>query len=545
MSAPHVTYVAPRPPRRAWAPGYQRVLSVAFLVAVVLMCSQYTLYRYGPATVVVSPIGRAAESEISYYAQPKEGVPDSDIQQPGLYLLNWATYDQVAYRLHTTRSIPPAELLIALLFLAALPLVGWFGRALPWPRAPQWLLLGLAAMALVGSTNWSEGIKELIQWGLIMAATWWLAAAALVDAAQVRRLGRLLLWITGVLAVLALGDWVQWVARAEPAQPLLVRASLQSRSAYGGLMAMLLVVATAYALATPIAWRRWTALAGIWLTTLTLLSGGALIAAYVGCLLVAARRSPRVLLCAAVAAPLGWALLLGIVQRDQFRLVHESISFYRYEQGQRVGVEKRYLEMGAALNILNGTGDQVETRLVPSEVPGEEPQRVPVGQRSALTHGLGLGLAYQEAIGRHYNSLDNPEKQEPDTYTLYLLLAAQLGLFGAIAWAWLLADGAKMAGRAEVRRAADSELAALASGLRGAFVALAFFSIWGTLLLRGTGPLVFVLLAAAWRLEGLRTEVEEASSDGSRREDGDDYAIALDLDDSHFGGDRPGPDPAV
>jgi len=37
--------------------------------------------------------------------------------------------------------------------------------------------------------------------------------------------------------------------------------------------------------------------------------------------------------------------------------------------------------------------------------------------------------------------------------------------------------------------------------VQGALLALIVFSVWGTLLVRGTGMLIFTLLALVWRLE--------------------------------------------
>jgi len=80
----------------------------------------------------------------------------------------------------------------------------------------------------------------------------------------------------------------------------------------------------------------------------------------------------------------------------------------------------------------------------------------PIGKRSVAAFGVGPGLNYQGTIGEWYGSLDNPKKQEPDTYLLYMMLAVKLGLFGALAWAWLRrATGisAAMRRRSPLRRA--------------------------------------------------------------------------------------------
>ncbi|MBI5832481.1 MAG: hypothetical protein HZB16_09270 [Armatimonadetes bacterium] len=501
MSVPQVSFSVANEPVRDVAPGgrYQAALSLLFLLCASLMVSQYTFYKYGPAKVIISPIGRHTQSNIAYYAKPKDGVPPEDIQKPGLFILNWAEFDQCAYRLHSTKSIPPAEMLGALLFVLALPTVLFFGRRVPWPRWPQWFYMLIGCMALLGAGEFKEGVKELIQWGLIMIATWWLAAVAIADGEQARRFGRWLVVLTVGLLLMAVREYVVYVLMARPAQPLLVRASLQSRSAYCGLMAMLLTMLFARGL-----WssdRRWTigAVAAVLVGASTMMTLSGLIALYVGCLVVAGRHSLRALGYTALCLPLAVGLF-GCVSRGHLGILRESASFYRMEGGRATGVEKRYLEMAAALNMFNGAQDDTLTKPDPNAKPGEEAQAIPVGSRSAATFGVGPGLNYQSVIGRYYNTLDNPKKQEPDTYTLYLLLACQLGIFGAVAWAWILFDGATTASHAAARLR-DDELRALALGVQGALFSLLVFSVWGTLLVRGTGMMIFTLLALAWRLE--------------------------------------------
>jgi hypothetical protein len=213
------------------------------------------------------------------------------------------------------------------------------------------------------------------------------------------------------------------------------------------------------------------------------------------------------------------------VNRDHGRYLHESVQVFHREGGVIKGVEKRYLELAADLNVFNGSHDQTITR--PKDVPKDKDKdkakdkvqdkpksaaagaeeeesapKVPIGKRSGLTFGMGPGLNYQSYIGALYETLDNPKKQEQDTYTLYMFLACQLGLFGALAWAWLLFDGAGLA-RTAYSGLRDRGLRTLALGVYGALVAVIVYSVWGTLLIRGTGLMLFTLLAVAARLEQL------------------------------------------
>jgi hypothetical protein len=529
----------PEEPRPAPGGLYQRRLSLVFLLAATLMCSQYTYFKFGPARIFVAPIGHTGPEKIGKEPQYKEGVEPSDVQRAGTYFINWATWDQVAYRLHSVKSKPPAEMLTALLFFLALPLVLVFRDRQLWPRWPQWLFLICACLALLGADKFKDGASTIVQWVLMMFIAYWLAGALIGDAEQARRFGRLLTVLTGVLLLMAAREYLVFVMfhGAAPADPTMVRASLQSRAAYSGLMMMLLAFAGARALGSEEPAARWGWAAVALLGSATLMTLGAVFALYgaAAAMTVAAapptERGRRLLLGVLVGLPLAFGLLTLVLGRGpaHWRMLHDSASFYRRDGGVIAGVEKRYLEMGADLNMFNGVHDQTITKKVKKDKDKDaaEPTKPaaegedaagsvgkPVGSRSRTLFGLGPGLNYQGAIGSFYDSLDNPKKQEQDTYNLYLVMACQIGLLGALALAWILWDGAALAHGAW-RQLDDPELSALALGLYGALVGVIIYSIWGTLLIRGTGLMLFTLLALAARLAQIGRAV--ASNPAGRR----------------------------
>jgi hypothetical protein len=118
--------------------------------------------------------------------------------------------------------------------------------------------------------------------------------------------------------------------------------------------------------------------------------------------------------------------------------------------------------------------------------------------------GVGAGENYQAHIGQHYGSLPNPplEKMEPDTHNVYLLIASQMGLLGLFALLYLVFDfmsRARRVGRAQPK----GYPAALAMGLWGCLLSFLLYSLWGTILTRGTYLVLVTLLALIATLERL------------------------------------------
>jgi len=222
------------------------------------------------------------------------------------------------------------------------------------------------------------------------------------------------------------------------------------------------------------------------------LNAGALLALAVAWTAIAASRGLFGFL---IGLALSLGLLYGVttVSAAHEAIQAESVQFYRVENGGPAPGLEALPRKAAALGGLRST------QAVTGEEPDENGSLPLVGERSNVIFGVGPGLNYQKTIGAFYGNLDNPEKQEPDTYNLYLLLALQMGLAAAFGWAWLLFDGAASArqGRASLR---DPDQRAFLLGVYGACLGLVVFSVYGTILVRGPALVLFTLLGVASRL---------------------------------------------
>ncbi|MCC7492669.1 MAG: hypothetical protein IT204_09995 [Fimbriimonadaceae bacterium] len=466
--------------------GYQRVVATLFLVVATLMVTQYAVVKFGPALVFITPLA---------LSQPDDFAYDAAEQAPGVFVINWDVLDRCFYKLQAGTFLPPAEGLTALLFLVALPLLavqGW--RRQVWPRAPLVLLALVGLVSCLAAEHFKAAVRENAQIILTTLLTCWLAATAVGEPEQAKRLGRWLATLTVVLLLWASYDYWRQVQTASPAVPVAVRASCSSRSAFSGLLVMLL----------PLLFARW--LVGrnpltrvFWLAVWTLgctrlLNGGAVLAVGFGAVAMAFVRGRGAgLFNLLLVPPLLWAACT-FSHAGHDRLLLESVGFYRTAaDGTPTGVEKRYLEMAATLTGLRSKQDVIDKTETSDSA-------ALLGRRSNVAMGVGAGLNYQRSIGGYYGNLDNPEKQEQDSYNLYLLLALQMGFFAALLWAWILTDGAAVA-RAAHDQSSDDELRILALGIYGACLGLVVFSVFGTVLVRGLALLLFSLLGVASRLE--------------------------------------------
>lgn len=472
------------PIARPKAAKCQRGLSVLYLAVLVLMCTQYSVCKYGPAWVVISPLGIHDGERFAYEAKD---------QERGVFFINWATLDGCLWKLDDGTFLPPAEGALALLFLAALLLWPFVGRRWPiWPRPTAWAFLALGVVSLFAAAHFKAGVRELLQLGLVVIVAWWVAGMAVADDAQFKRVAAWLGALTVLLVLYGLFDYWRFVLRPETPLPTSVRATCASRTAYSGLMVMLLSLAGARVIATGRlgAMVGWSAVCVFGL--IPILNAGALLALAVAWTAIA---SSRGLFGFLLGLAVSVGLLYGVttVSPSHKALLAESVGFYRSEHGGPVGAEKRYLEMAAALAGLR------ETQPVTGGEPDENGTLPTVGERSNVMLGVGPGLNYQKIIGAMYGNLDNPEKQEPDTYNLYLLLALQMGLAGALCWAWLLFDAATVVKQGRGQLTAPDQRAFLL-GVYGACLGLVVFSVYGTILVRGTSLVLFSLLGVASRL---------------------------------------------
>lgn len=363
------------------------------------------------------------------------------------------------------------DLLIAL----ALPLAVAAGVRpwrLPWPHLVFGALTLLSAWC---AADRREAAKEWLQVALYFLVASALAAAALRHGGVLwlRRGVRLFLGVGALIVGLAL--WQYWGGAAD--DPLSVRGSFGNRNVLGGYLALLLPLAFGLLLGAE-SWRRRAGLAALLLAGFAVaLSGPALLAVALVCVVLAARRGPRWWLATCALLLAGYLWLLPLLPRANDRVLYASMALYD-DAGQP---ERRYPEWQAAANL-------------------------------TLEHpwvGAGLG-GYQRQIGPYYGVVPNATgPAEPDIQNLYLVLSASGGLPACLAFVAMLATAiAGAAGGAAGRRA---PLPGLGAGVAGALTAFAIAAIWHPLLVRGLGLPLALLLAAARHLGAGGAENEPCS----------------------------------
>ena len=355
-----------------------------------------------------------------------------------------------------------------LLLAAALPL-GLLTGLRPW-RLPfvHALFLGLAALAVFGAGNRTEGIKEWIQLAL------YFGAGTLVAGTALRQKGRRGLKL-GVYAFLGTGALIVALAAIQywhgpQGDPLTVRGSFGNRNVLGGYLALLLPIAFGLFLhATSWRMRLFTAL--LFLVGLSVcLSGPALLAIALVCVALAALRGPGWLIETGLVLMVGYTLLLPRLPRANEYETFASMALYD-EGGMPT---RRYPEWQAATMMTL-----------------EKPWR-----------GYGLG-SYQKRVGSFYGVVPNATgPAEPDIQNLYLVLAATAGIPTCLAFLALLLQGAAGSVRAAIRVDRSAPIPGLDAGIAAAVAAFALTAVWHPLLVRGIGlPLAMILAAAHYSRE--------------------------------------------
>ncbi|HIE51874.1 MAG TPA: hypothetical protein EYP85_08955 [Armatimonadetes bacterium] len=453
---------------------WQKVLFwLWLLLAVTGMVTQYAVTRYNGHWVVVAPLGTATTADFLESGLAGKG--------PVVFITR-GVLDEVAHKLHQFPFVAPADVLVAVLFAIAVLLtlknrqrVDWVA----WPPLCLWAFLLAAGLSVLGAESMRNWLTETAQLALYFFAGYWLAVNLLRRETEVRRT---VVWLLGVsLLVLAFGLRDYWVhiyaAPLERENPLWVRATFMSRTAFCGLLALVLPLFLGFLLKAPTLGRKVAWAVPVGLALYPLLSLGALVAVGAALLLMAAREGWRTLLFTALAVVVVAVLWVPFMSARQLDYLVDSVDFY----DQAGEVTKRYLEWAATYNLL--------------------------ADGHAL-FGVGAGENYQHTIGQYYYFLPNPEKMEPDTYNLYLIITAQMGFLGLWAWLYVLFDFLRRARRLEAAR--EPYYRGLSLGLWGSLVSVAVFSLFGTILVRGTGLVLTLLLALIARVERLAGKEEIA-----------------------------------
>ena len=160
------------------------------------------------------------------------------------------------------------------------------------------------------------------------------------------------------------------------------------------------------------------------------------------------------------------------------------------------------IERGEAFKVITMPGE-VAPPLVKKRWLEWQPVLTMLGENLLL--GVGVGN-YQLNVGEssYYGSLPNAKKSEPDTNSLYLVIASSMGLIGLVA---LVAFMGYFVGASRKlwRTAGDHWALGLAAGMAGSAWAIAIANIFGSLFVRGNSliwALLFAMIAFA-HLRGL------------------------------------------
>lgn len=439
------------------------LLRLLVLLAVALMPSQFALTWYGPELV------EAVSKEVGFDASPRWAL-----FLGGRYfeVLTPQRFDLIAFKLENPL-IAFSDLLMALAALVALVHLAlhreWKRVLLPpwplWTLALSWAVSGVAASSPLA---WGKELAQGVFYAIVAVMVF---GYLLKDELAVRRWVAWWMLVTFLTALWGLYDYARFVflPPAEGENPLLVRAGFMSRTAYCGYFVLALPLGYGFLLnasswLVKVLWGIWLTIALVPLLSLGAFLGLALAFAFLAALVGGPRAKT-------IAAVVGLFLGLGV-------LVYEASLRHGDYLRQSVGfldaegrVAKRYLEWQASLHLFE----------------------------AHPLFGVGFG-EYQRTIGQGYYFLPNPEKMEPDTYNLYLLLLAQGGIMAPLTWLVALFYGLHLTRRVG-EQPASPYWGGLAKGIWAAMAALLFFSLWGTILLRGTGLAWAFLWALLARLQ--------------------------------------------
>lgn len=367
----------------------------------------------------------------------------------------------LAERIHVSPVDPVLGVAFGLLVLDALLRRRW--RELVPPPLPALCFLGAGIASLAVADARLLAIKDLVQWAAYFVAGYVLFATLARETAMRRAM--VVVFLAATTGVVAVAGW-QYLESGR--ELLAVGGTLGNRNVLGGFLCLALPVAFALAVhREPLPLRCWSGLLVVG-GLAVLLSGGALLGLAAGLLIVALSRGT--LPAMGLVLGLSAVLLLVYPRLPRDNALEQSTSVLLYPDGY--DLSRRYPEWQAAVVLIE-----------------EQPW-------------LGVGAGnYQRNIGMYYGSLPNPTgANEPDIQNLYLVLAASIGVPGALCFAALLAWGAAQAARRAAYGRADR---ALAVGCVGALAAFGIACVWHPLLVRGIGvPLVLVL---AWASVPART----------------------------------------
>jgi len=375
---------------------------------------------------------------------------------------------QYGFELFKKTHLSLVDPLVGLTFVLWLPGV-WksgFRRLFRGDLAFPILLIGLAALSLIPTTNRLRTVAEIVQWAEYVIVAYLLFRSGLEMPAV--RPWMVRLFAAASALVIGLGVAHYTMAGLDDFK---VRSTFGNANVLGGFLALSLPVLFGLMLdASCWKWRIGLLLA-ILAGFAVVLSGGAFLALIAALAVMAAARGWKAFAAYALALLAVVFLLMPLLPRDNLEGLWQSVRLFD-DDGV---VTRRYAEWQAAMEMI----------------------------REHPLAGVGAGC-YQDRIGAFYGMIPvvGGVPSPPDSQNLFLVLGASIGLPGLAAFGGLILLALAQAARRAVR-AAPAAKNGLALGVFGSLLAFLVASLWSPLLVRGIGvPLAFVLALAAARPAG-------------------------------------------
>jgi hypothetical protein len=388
-------------------------------------------------------------------------------------------------------NLTPGDVLLVVIFLL------WAGHTLVRGRVFSVRLPALAAIAFglvavaaaLHSPEPKAGLRDAAQVLAYFVGGWMVFANCIGTR---RRLRAAVDAFSVVVAVIVLIAWIQY-RQAGDGNVFKVSGTFGNRNVLGAFLAMALPFLFALGLHQERLGQKFALMLTVALGAMVTLSGAALVAMAAGLLVVAAMTSRKALAGVVVAILLAMTLMprwLPLPRHADVVISSLQPHVFNNFLDRRSGEPEPFPEVVPAYRYRCW---YAATRLI---------------QASAAWPFLGVGPGrFNDTVAEHYIGVEKPsgdtdevrayniDAAEPDSFNMYLVVAAEMGLVALVALVWLMASwlGGNLREWAEAR---DRMGRALAAGSAGAVLAAGLVAVFSNILVRGvTMPFIFIALS--------------------------------------------------
>jgi O-antigen ligase/polysaccharide polymerase Wzy-like membrane protein len=466
-------------------PVMQKILWVLTLLLVVLMPTQHSI-RVGGTTKMVErqfeEVQPDGSTKVVKRSDPKiEGgfrVTPGDALL-GLVFVLWAGHVLIRFRLASVR----------------------------WPLLAALVFGGLAVASALHSPELKSGVREAAQLLAYFIAGWLVFANCINTRQRLRAAADVFSMVVAVIVIIAL---MQYREAAANGNAFNICGTFGNRNVLGAFLSMALPFLFALGLYQERLWQKFALMLTVAVGAMVTLSGAALLALTVGILFVAAMTSRKALGAVAIAILLAVTVMPGLMLLPRHSdVVISSVQTHVFDNHLDRTAGKGE-PAGEVVPAYRYTRWYAATRLIQSQ---------------AQWPYLGIGPGrFNNAVAEHYVGVERPGGDtdivhdfniytaEPDSFNMYLVVAAEMGLPALVALLWLGMQllGGNLRERVESR---DRFGRALATGAAGAVIAAALCAVFSNILVRGVAmPFIFIALSGI-----LWAKLPETSSRHSAR----------------------------